>query len=196
MKDQLSALIDGELDIESSEHLITSAKSGGELKNTWANYHLIGDAMRGDLWRGDIGSDVDSLRQDFTSRVMVALEAEPTVLISNLRSNKMPSDNAQDIGNVTAIMPKKSVYKPSGFWSVAASIAAVMFVGVMVLQQQFSKPTPVIVVKAEQPAKVETLAPIEIAQSIPTEYLQAHQAAASTSSAYYIQDASFAEPNK
>jgi hypothetical protein len=33
MKDQLSALIDGELDIESSEHLITSAKSGGEIQN-------------------------------------------------------------------------------------------------------------------------------------------------------------------
>jgi sigma-E factor negative regulatory protein RseA len=191
MKNQLSALIDGELDIESSEHLITSAKSGGELKTTWASYHLIGDAMRGDLWRGDIGPDVGSLHHDFTSRVMAALEADPTVLMP-----KVALDDAQNAGNVTPITLKKSVYKPSGFWSVAASFAAVMFVGVMVLQQQFSKPAPVIIVKAEQPAKVEALAPIEIAQSVPTEYLQAHHAAAPTSAAYYIQDANFVEPNK
>ena len=181
MKNQLSALIDGEFDIERSEHLITSAKSGRELKNTWASYHLIGDAMRGDV----------SLRQDFTSRVMMALEAEPTALML-----KVALDNAQNVDNVAAIVTKKSVYKPSGFWSVAASLAAVMFVGVILLQQQFNKPAPVIVVKAEQPAKVEALAPIEIAQSIPTEYLQAHQAAAPTSAAYYIQDASFVESNK
>ena len=40
MKNQLSALMDGELDMESSEHLITSAKSGGELKNTWVEPHV------------------------------------------------------------------------------------------------------------------------------------------------------------
>ena len=34
MKDQLSALIDGEFEIESSEHIITSVKAGGELKGT------------------------------------------------------------------------------------------------------------------------------------------------------------------
>ena len=57
-----------------------------------------------------------------------------------------------------------------------------MFVGVMVFQQQFSQP--------------EQLAPVEIAQSIPTEYLQAHQAAAPSSAAYYIQNASYAEQKK
>ena len=38
--------------------------------------------------------------------------------------------------------------------------------------------------------------PVEIAQSMPTEYLQAHQAAAPSSAAYYIQNASFAETQK
>lgn len=182
MKDQLSALIDGELDIESSEHLITSAKSGGELKTTWATYHLIGDAMRGDA----------PLRQDFTSRVMMAIEAEPVVL-----APKATSDNESDVNNITSITVKKSSHKTSGFWSIAASVAAVMFVGVMVLQQQVShSPEQIVMVKTEKAASAETLAPIEIAQSIPTEYLQAHQAAAPTGAAYYIQDASFVGPNK
>lgn len=182
MKDQLSALIDGELDIESSEHLITSAKSSGELKSAWASYHLIGDAMRGD----------SSLSQGFTSRVMMALEAEPIVLAS-----KVGSDTKSSATNVTPITNKKATYKTSGFWSVAASVAAVMFVGVMVMQQQMvASPEQIVMVKTDKVTSAEALTPIQIAQSIPTEYLQAHQAAAPTGAAYYIQDASFVEPNK
>ena len=49
MKDQLSALIDGEFDVASAEHLITSVKLGGELKDCWQQYHLIGDAMRNEM---------------------------------------------------------------------------------------------------------------------------------------------------
>ena len=70
MKDQLSALIDGEFEIESSEHIITSVKAGGELKEAWQHYHLIGDAMRGNC----------HMRHDFCAQVMQALDAEPTVL--------------------------------------------------------------------------------------------------------------------
>ncbi len=159
MKDQLSALIDGEFDIESSEHLITSAKSGGELRSCWAHYHLIGDTMRGEVY----------MSHDFSYRVMTALDAEPAL--------------APDNEKVTQIPSKKSHYKKTTkFWSVAASVAAVMFVGVMVLQQQLNKP--------------EELSPVEIAQSLPTEYLQAHQAAAPSSAAYYIQTASYTEPQK
>ena len=156
MKDQLSALIDGEFDIDAAEHLITSAKTGGELKNCWAHYHLIGDAMRGDV----------HMHHDFSRRVMTALDAEPTVLAAN---------------QPTSVSSKLSRYKKSTkLWSLAASVAAVMFVGVMVFQQQFSQP--------------ESLSPVEIAQSVPTEYLQAHQAAAPTGAAYYIQAASYTEP--
>lgn len=182
MKDQLSALIDGELDVESSEHLVMSAKSGGELKSAWASYHLIGDAMRGDT----------PLRQDFTSRVMLALESEAIIL-----SSKSSQDITNDVTNITAITKKQSAFKTSGFWSVAASAAAVMFVGVVVLQQQMNQsPEQLITVKNESVAPAEALPPIEIAQSVPTEYLQAHQAAAPTGAAYYIQDASFVETNK
>ncbi len=178
MKNQLSALMDGELDIESSEHLITSAKSGGGLKSCWAHYHLIGDAMRGDMY----------LSQNFSSRVMTALEAEPTVMV---RNNTMPSN-----ASVTHILNKKPSYKTTKFWSVAASVAAVMFVGVMVTQQQLNKPEQLVPVETAQLSPVETLAPVEIAQSVPTEYLQAHQSAAPSGAAYYIQTASYTEPQK
>ena len=157
MKDQLSALMDGEFAIESAEHLITSAKSGGELKEAWQHYHLIGDAMRGDC----------HMQHDFSRRVMQALESEPTALVIN-------KDAAAE-----QVLSKKNLFNNTKTWSIAASVAAVMFVGLMVLQQQFSGN--------------ETMSPIEIAQSLPSEYLQAHQSVAPSSSAYYIQNASFNE---
>jgi sigma-E factor negative regulatory protein RseA len=192
MKDQLSALIDGEFDVENSEHLITSAKTGGELKSCWAHYHLIGDSMRGET----------HMSHDFSHRVMSALESEPTVLLPNLDTGLQANKHAAS----RASSKPPFVRKSTQFWSVAASAAAVMFVGVMVLQQQINQPTQQTAVQIaqqeitkEQAAKQavsEQLSPVEIAQSVPTEYLQAHQAAAPSAGAYYIQTASYAEPQQ
>jgi sigma-E factor negative regulatory protein RseA len=162
MKDQLSALIDGEFEIESSEHIISSVKSGGELNEAWQHYHLIGDVMRGNC----------EMRHDFCEKVMLALDTEPTVLSvkKNTTSQELPL--------------KRAFSKSPKFWSIAASVAAVMFVGLMLLQQKLSQP--------------ETMVPVEIAQNLPVEYLEAHQAAAPSSSSYYIQTASYnpSEPQK
>ena len=161
MKDQLSALIDGEFEIESSEHIITSAKSGGELREAWQHYHLIGDAMRGNC----------QMRCDFSSRVMQALDTEPTVLVVNRAdaTEALASDKPKY---------KTPFFKSTKVWSVAASVAAVMFVGLILLQHQFF-------------SQSEDMSPVEIAQSLPVEYLAAHQSAAPSSAAYYIQSASF-----
>ncbi len=158
MKHQLSALMDGEFEIADSEHLISSAKTGGEMKDSWANYHLIGDAMRGETY----------LSHNFSSRVMAALETEPTVIA--------PAASTANVAVLTR--PLKS----TKFWSAAASVAAVMFVGMMVFQQKTNTN--------------DELSPVEIAQSLPVEYLAAHQAAAPSSAAYYIQNASYTEPSK
>lgn len=173
MKDQLSALIDGELEIESADHLIASAKIGGELKQCWAQYHLIGDAMRGELYT----------RIDTSARIMSALENEPIIFAPNASSIL---GNIKDAGlEANTHAPSRaafmaSMFKNTKIWSMAASVAAVMFVGVMVLQMN----------------QTEELAPVQIAQSVPTEYLQAHQAAAPNGAAYYIQNASYTEPKQ
>lgn len=49
MKDQLSAFMDGEIALSDAQHLMTGVSVGGELKQAWQHYHLIGDAMRGDV---------------------------------------------------------------------------------------------------------------------------------------------------
>ena len=104
----------------------------------------------GDAMRGET-----YLRADFTERLMARLDAEPSI-----------------------VSPMHGLRKRTPMmWSVAASVAAVMFVGWMVMQQQTQNASDV--------------APIEIAQSIPSEYLLAHQAYAANSAAYYIQPAAY-----
>ena len=110
----------------------------------------------GDCMRGS-----PIFKADLTDRIMQQLEQEPVVL---------------------APKAKKAAYKTPTLWSVAASVAAVMFVGWMVLQQQ-----------------VQThgeSAPAEIAQNVASEYLLAHQSMAPSNSAYYIQPASYSESDK
>jgi sigma-E factor negative regulatory protein RseA len=157
MKNQLSALIDGEFDIEESEHILTALKADGELKEAWKHYHLIGDAMRGSL----------EGTADYSANIIRALEAEPTVLAVN--------KTVQVVVPVT----EKQTNKTPVIWSVAASVAAVMFVGLMVFELQFG----------EQ----DNMAPVELANSVPMEYLQAHQSMAPSSAAYYIQSANYTE---
>jgi sigma-E factor negative regulatory protein RseA len=70
-------------------------------------------------------------------------------------------------------------------WSIAASFAAVMVVGVMVMQVQ-TQPN-----NEFAPVAVAEIEPVE--QSIPAEYLMAHQASAPSASSYYIQSASYSE---
>ena len=145
MKDQISALMDDEFDVEGSGHLLTAVQAGGELAECWKTYHLIGDAMRGQAF----------LQSDLKHRLMERLDMEPAIL-------------APRIAKRSPVL-----------WSVAASVAAVMFVGWMVIQQQTQGAADV--------------APLEIAQNVPSEYLLAHQASSANSAAYYIQPAAFSE---
>jgi sigma-E factor negative regulatory protein RseA len=156
MKDQISALVDDEISLQDAEYLYTALKAEGESRECWMTYHLIGDAMR--------GSPI--FKSDVRSRIMQQLDHEPAVLAPR--------------ASITATV--QVAKKSPVLWSVAASVAAVMFVGMIVLQQQ--------------PQTTEQLMPMEIAQNFPVEYLQAHQSLAPSSSAYYIQSAAFSESSK
>lgn len=112
MKQQLSALVDGEVDVERCEHIFLAAKSTGEVAQAWRDYHIIRDVMRDEAW----------MQSDMTSRIMGALENEPTVLAPQAVASA---------DKVTHIRPRFSKYS----WSIAASVAAAFFVGMFVLDQ-------------------------------------------------------------
>jgi sigma-E factor negative regulatory protein RseA len=70
MKEQISALMDGELDDEESRVVLGKLKQLGTLRNEWEIYHMIGDGLRQTpIWE-------DGFSASFAER----LAAEPTVL--------------------------------------------------------------------------------------------------------------------
>ena len=70
MKEQISALMDGELEEHAADSAINGLRGEGESLEVWRTYHLIGDAMR----------DTRLLSSGFTARVAERLAQEPTVL--------------------------------------------------------------------------------------------------------------------
>ncbi len=107
MNEQISALMDGEVDLESSPHLYTYLRKSNEAADHWATWHLIGDAMRGD----------GVAQFGMQERIMRQLEAESAILAPRRRR---------------ILDGLRSVYVVP----MAASVAAVAFVGWMVWQTQ------------------------------------------------------------
>ncbi len=167
MKEQLSAFVDGELSDDAVKVLLNATKHHDELLENWASYHLIGDVMR----------DNDLLSEGFEQRVMAAIQNEPTVLAPKrvqLASHKSHDVNASNDSWIT----------------VAASVAAVFFVGWIVLKgqvpSQVNDVTPAVSIAKISPAQAETA-------QIPAEYLLAHQSYAPSGISSYILPASYSE---
>ena len=77
--ENLSALMDGELDDQPARHELARLKDDPELRETWYAFHLIGDAMRGER----------VLSAEFDALVVKRLASEPTVL-SPMRRRTSP----------------------------------------------------------------------------------------------------------
>lgn len=168
MNEQISALLDDEIALEDAMHIITSVQMNRQAADSWSQYHLIGDAMRGNT----------AFSPNFKQSLMQKIDLEATVLSPSALLNKNSEVNESKVKR-----------KLPATWSIAASFAAVTLVGWMVLHQQAQS----------------TLVPIEVAQnvvndiaqvntttvassnSIPEEYLMAHQASVPSGSSYYIQ---------
>ncbi len=158
MKEQLSALMDGEVDLDESPHLYTALCKSEEAGKCWFTYHLIGDTLRGDL----------RMQSGLCARVMDKLEAEPVVLAPRRRlRDRMPS-----------MAP------------LAASVAAVAFVGWVVWQSQG------IAVQVGTPA-TPTMAKNELPPEALNNYMLAHHEYAPSNGlqrAYDVQSVTYAEP--
>ncbi|MDP1658687.1 MAG: sigma-E factor negative regulatory protein [Methylotenera sp.] len=174
MTEQISALADDEIALEDAEYLMAAIQTNSHTAEVWSRYHLIGDVMRGTA----------ALSPDFKQNLMQKIELEPTILAPNAGWMNQPQAHQQAV---------ETSRKTPVTWSIAASFAAVMVVGWMVLQTQVTDTmVPVVVAQAVTTQQAPVL-PIVAEQAIPDEYLMAHQASAPTASSYYIQSASYSE---
>jgi sigma-E factor negative regulatory protein RseA len=161
MSEQISALMDEEIAVDDAAHLISSMQSSKQAAEAWSQYNLIGDVMRGN----------QLLSKDFKQNLMLKLDQEPTIL-----APKSVQVKADQLAAAKDRIPAK--------WSIAASVAAVMVVGWMAMQQvQTGNEVPAI-----EMAQAEV-----VEQTIPDEYMAAHQSSAPSATSYYIQSVSYAE---
>ncbi|CAJ1809107.1 RseA family anti-sigma factor [Aeromonas veronii] len=130
-KEQISALMDGDL---SDAEVLNELEMDSDLQDTWGRYHLIGDAMRGDL--------PVNLQLDLSDSIMAALEDEPTILA------RKPVETAPVLQ--PAVAPVKTdanvvplfrrVGQQLGQYAIAASVAAAVIFGVQQYQGQDGVP--------------------------------------------------------
>lgn len=107
--ERISSLVDGEFDGQDPHAAVEALLKDEEARGRWARYHLMSDAMKRNLPNG--------IDQQLSSRVMAALENEPTVLAP-------PKREFSDLGR-----------RLSGL-AVAASVAVVAVFGVQLMNQE------------------------------------------------------------
>lgn len=84
MKQQLSDLMDGELDVAQGNAAWNALANDAELRDCWRTYHFIGDCMR-----HEVVYDV-VLHPASTSKIMGRLADEPTILAPRRKSADGP----------------------------------------------------------------------------------------------------------
>jgi sigma-E factor negative regulatory protein RseA len=158
--ERLSSLVDGELDPEGADGLLTALSRDSELHDEWVMLHVVGDALR--------SSEVAALHApDFCARVSAALALEPTVLAPR--------------GNPVRRSGTLRRYLAPGV-AVAASAAVIAFVAVPLLQSPTTvAPTQQVAVTAAStseptPAEVSRRAAATVAKARSLDvYLAAHR---------------------
>jgi len=107
--ERISALMDDELDEQMHHSAVDELLNKAEARDTWARYHLISDTLQQHMPAG--------MDKQFSSRVMSALDDEPTVLSPRTAQT---SSMTQRLAGL----------------AVAASVAAVAVMGVQFMYQQ------------------------------------------------------------
>ncbi|ATP89545.1 transcriptional regulator [Aeromonas caviae] len=125
-KEQLSALMDGDL---SEIEVLNELGTDPALQDTWSRYHLIGDAMRGDL--------PVNLQLDLGDSIMLALEDEPAILAPKPAQPAAPQ--VQPAGKVIPFVRRFG--QQVGQYAIAASVAAAVIFGVQQYQGKDGVPT-------------------------------------------------------
>lgn len=125
-KEQLSALMDGDL---SEIEVLNELGTVPTLQDTWSRYHLIGDAMRGDL--------PVNLQLDLSDSIMLALEDEPAILAPKPAQPAAPQ--VQPAGKVIPFVRRFG--QQVGQYAIAASVAAAVIFGVQQYQGKDGVPT-------------------------------------------------------
>ena len=125
MNEEISKLVDGEIEQAQMRTLLESISNGKQAIGSWGNYHLIGNVMRG---------EVSITGRDQSISIADALENEATVLspsamsnpypVSGFKKNSSTGVSGSDADSIVKT-PGVDYWRPAGMLAVAASLALV-----------------------------------------------------------------------
>lgn len=151
MRENISALMDGELEGGQAGRLIEQVGRDDEAREAWATYHFIGDVLRGS----------SSPQAGIQSRIFSSLAEEPTILAPRARPSIFAPSRRARVG-----------------MAVAASVATISVVAWMA-RQDAGSPAPLMAQTAPAQsvaqATVETVPVASIQPANVSEYLLAHE---------------------
>ncbi|MFV0511235.1 MAG: sigma-E factor negative regulatory protein [Shewanella algae] len=112
----VSAAVDGETDAQTLAELAGDTAS----HDKWRNYHLIGDAMRGEL--------PSAIPLDLSASIAAAIDKEPAIVAPVTSTQVSVADEPQrQIASGARVI---SMFKQFGQYAIAATVAMVAIVGV------------------------------------------------------------------
>lgn len=126
----VSAAVDGEVD----EQTLAELAADKDSHEQWRDYHMIGDAMRGELPK--------AMNLDLSANIAAAIENEPTIIAPVKR--EAPDDVQVKTTGLSNVIP---MFKQFGQYAIAASVALVAVVGVQNYSQESAvdaSPLPVL----------------------------------------------------
>lgn len=134
----VSAAVDGETDAQTMAELVADTHS----HNKWHNYHMIGDAMRGEL--------PQTIVLDLSASIAAAIELEPAIVAPQVTASEVDSpvttQGAVNVGN-SRVVP---LFKQFGQYAIAATVAMFAIVGVQNYNQtadDAASPSPVLITR-------------------------------------------------
>ncbi|MEZ8186427.1 sigma-E factor negative regulatory protein [Shewanella sp. 5S214] len=119
----VSAAVDGEADDKTLAQLSADVDSHDE----WQRYHMIGDAMRGEL--------PATIDLDLFASITAAIELEPTIIAPQAKSTEVDQQRT----TASNVVP---FFKQFGQYAIAATVAMVAIVGVQNYNQSNDAESP------------------------------------------------------
>jgi len=115
--EHLSSFVDGELDRDHCDIMISSICKDEDMKSCLTRYQMISDSMKNQL--------PDGIKSDFVHCVMAAIESEPTALAPTA-----PSRSSAVSSTSGKIINFPSLTKKVAGFAIAASVATIAVIGV------------------------------------------------------------------
>lgn len=173
----VSAAVDGQTDEQTMAELAADTHS----HDKWRNYHLIGDAMRGDL--------PQTMAFDLSKSIAAAIDLEPAIVSPQFTAVKAATAPQQMSANATysRVVP---LFKQFGQYAIAASVALFAIIGVQNFNQtadDATSPSPVLITRplvgSASPVSLQT-GPVQQNQSYTNDQMNDQRRRINT----YIQD--------